>query len=127
IADGATNVIPPVVRLEGTLRAMNEAWRREAHALIRRVVEGTAEANGAHAEVDIHVGYPALVNDLVASALVDRAAREYVGDEEVVALDPWYAAEDFAYYLERVPGAFYMLGVRNEAEGITSAVHTPRF
>lgn len=127
VADGATNVIPPVVKLEGTLRAMNEAWRREAHDLIRRVVAGTAAAFGAQADVDIRIGYPALVNDAEASALVDRAAREYIGDPDVVALDPWYAAEDFAFYLEHVPGAFYMLGVRNEADGITHAVHTPRF
>ena len=127
IADGATNVVPPVVRLEGTLRAMNETWRREAHEIIRRVVENSAATFGAGVEIEIRVGYPALVNTPAAAALVEQAAAEYVGEQDVVALDPWYAAEDFAYYLERVPGAFYMLGVRNEAKGITSAVHTPRF
>ena len=50
-----------------------------------------------------------------------------MGEENVVELDLWMAAEDFAFYTHEVPGCFYRLGTRNEAKGITSGVHTPTF
>ena len=126
-ADGATNVIPNEVRLVGTLRSMDEDWRDAAHGLIRRTVEKTAEAFGATADTEILVGYPALVNDEAATALVRETAVEYVGAERVLDLPMWYASEDFAWYTQQLPGAFYVLGVGNEAAGITHGLHTPRF
>lgn len=126
-AAGATNVLPAEVRLEGTFRAMDEAWRFRAHDLIRRTAEGAAAALGASCEVDVRVGYPALVNDARLAARVRRAAAAYVGANRVVDLPPWFASEDFAYYAQIRPAVFYVLGVRNEAAGITHGLHTPRF
>ena len=125
-ADGATNVIPDEVRLVGTFRSMDEDWRFEAHGHISRIAAHTAEAFGATAETEIRVGYPALVNDDDAAAAVRAAAVAYVGEEHVVDLPPWYASEDFASYTQRTPGAFYLLGVGNEAAGLTHGLHTPR-
>jgi hippurate hydrolase len=125
-AEGATNVIPEEVRLDGTFRSMDEDWRFEAHDLIRRTAEKTAEALGVTCEVRIVVGYPVLRNDEAAAALVRQTAVDYVGDERVVDLPMWYASEDFAFYTEQVPGAFSVLGVGNEAEGITHGLHTPK-
>ena len=125
-ADGATNVVPDEVRLEGTFRSMDEGWRFEAHDHIRRTAAKTAEAFGATAETEVRVGYPALVNDAAAAAAVRAAAVEYVGEGRVVDLPMWYASEDFAWYTQRLPGAFYVLGVGNEAAGITHGLHTPR-
>ncbi len=127
IADGATNIIPETARLEGTFRAMDEGWRFRAHDLIRRTAEHTARAHGAEAEVEVKVGYPALYNDPDAAALAREAACQYVGEANTVDLDLWFASEDFAYFLREVPGAFYLLGVGNEARGITHYLHTPRF
>jgi len=127
IGNGATNVLPEAVRLEGTFRAMDEAWRIRAHALIEQVVYRTAEAFGATAELDIRVGYPALRNNEQQAARVKDVAAAYLGPEHVIDLDPWFASEDFAYYLQEVPGCFYRLGTGNAAKGITSGVHTPTF
>ena len=127
IADGATNVIPETARMEGTFRAMEEDWRFHAHELIRRVAKHTAEAFGAEAEVEIVVGYPALYNHEAPTELVRRAAEAYVGAENVIELDMWFASEDFAWYLREAPGSFYRIGTGNEAEGITHGLHTPRF
>jgi len=127
IAEGATNVVPDEVRLVGTFRAMDEAWRFRAHELIRRTAEHTAQAFGATCEVEILVGYPALTNDAEAAAFVRGAAVDYVGAGRVVDLPMWYASEDFSWYTQRMPGAFYVLGVGNEAAGITHGLHTPRF
>ena len=126
IAEGATNVIPDEVRLDGTFRSMDEDWRFRAHDLIRRTAEKTAEALGVTCDVRIVVGYPVLRNDEAAAALVRQTAVEYVGAERVVDLPMWYASEDFAFYTEQVPGAFSVLGVGNEAEGITHGLHTPK-
>lgn len=127
IADGATNVIPAEARMEGTFRAMDEDWRRRGHTLIRRTVQHTAEAYGATADVEIAEGYPALYNHEASTELVQAAAEAYVGASNTVELGPWFAGEDFAYFLQKCPGTFYTLGVRNEAEGITHPLHTSRF
>ena len=127
IADGATNVIPDTVRLEGTFRAMDEDWRFRAHDLIHRIAEHTAAAFDAEIEIDLRVGYPALYNHPDETAFVREAAVEYVGADRVVDLDMWFASEDFAYFLREVPGTFYRLGTRNEAAGIIHGLHTPRF
>lgn len=127
IAEGATNIIPSEVQLIGTFRAMDEAWRFAAHDLIRRTCEQTAAAFGATCEVRIDVGYPALSNDPETADIVRAAAVDYVGEKHVVDLPQWHASEDFAWYTQQIPGAFYVLGVGNEAEGITHGLHTPRF
>ncbi|NNF59194.1 MAG: amidohydrolase [Rhodothermaceae bacterium] len=127
IAEGATNIIPNEVQLVGTFRAMDEAWRFRAHDLIRQTATHTAEAFGATCKTEILVGYPALTNDEETAAFVRRAAVEYVGEERVIDLPMWYASEDFAWYTQQIPGTFYVLGVGNEAAGITHGLHTPRF
>jgi amidohydrolase len=126
-ANGATNVIPEEVRIEGTFRAMDETWRFRAHDLIRRTAEGTAAAFGATCEVEIAVGYPALANDEALAARVREAAVAYVGADRVVDLPLWFASEDFAYYTRERPSCFYVLGSGNEAAGVTHGLHTPRF
>jgi amidohydrolase len=127
IADGATNIIPESVRMEGTFRAMEETWRFRAHDLIRRTVQHTAEAFGATADITIEVGYPALYNDPEQTEVVRSAAHEYVGVENTVELEQWFASEDFAWYLREMPGSFYRIGTGNEAGGIAHGLHTPRF
>ena len=127
IADGAGNVIPDEVRIDGTFRAMDDEWRFAAHDLIRRTAEHAAAALGATCEVDIRVGYPALVNDEHLTAKVRAAALDYVGADSVIDLPMWYASEDFAWYTQRMPGAFYVLGAGDAAAGITAGLHTPRF
>ncbi len=127
IADGATNVLPDLARLEGTFRAMDEDWREKGRNLIRRTAEHAAQALGATAEVDFTIGYPALFNHEEPSQCVRSAAKDFVGEERTLDLDQWYAAEDFAFFVEECPGAFYRLGTGNKSEGITHGLHTPRF
>jgi len=127
IANGATNVIPDQVYLEGTFRTLNESWRNEAHVRMKKMAEEIAHAMGGACEFEIHKGYPFLYNDEKLTAANRALAVEYLGSENVIDLDIWMAAEDFAYYSQVVPSCFYRLGTRNEARGITSSVHTPTF
>ncbi len=126
-ANGATNVIPNEVKLEGTFRTMDEAWRAEAHIRMKKMAEGIAESLGGSCEFEIRKGYPFLVNEEKLTAQAKQFAQEYLGKENVLDLDIWMAAEDFAYYSQVTDACFYRLGTRNEAKGITSSVHTPTF
>ena len=126
-AKGATNVIPNEVKIEGTFRTMNEEWRREAHKKIKKLAEGLCESMGGSCDIDIKNGYPYLKNDPELTGVARSAAEAYLGTDNVVDLDLWMGAEDFAYYSQEVPACFYRLGTRNEERGITSGVHTPTF
>jgi amidohydrolase len=126
-ANGATNVIPNEVKLEGTFRTMDEAWRAEAHIRMKKMAEGIAESMGGRCEFEIRIGYPFLVNEEKLTAQAKQYAEEYLGKENVLDLDIWMAAEDFAYYSQVADACFYRLGTRNEAKGIISSVHTPTF
>jgi amidohydrolase len=127
IANGATNVIPNEVYLEGTFRAMDEAWRADAHIKMKKLAEGIAESMGGTCEFDVRKGYPFLINEPVLTASVREFAEDYLGKENVLDLDIWMAAEDFAYFSQAADACFYRLGTRNESRGITSSVHTPTF
>lgn len=127
IANGATNVIPNEVYLEGTFRTMDEKWRTEAHIKMKKLAEGIAESMGGSCEFNIMKGYPFLVNEEKLTAATRASAEEYLGKENVLDLDIWMAAEDFAYYSQVADSCFYRLGTRNESRGITSSVHTPTF
>lgn len=127
IAEGATNVIPNEVKIEGTFRTLNEDWRAEAKMKMKKLAEGIAESMGGSCDFYILDGYPFLYNDEKLTARSRKSAEEYMGAENVVDLDIWMAAEDFAYYSQQIDACFYRLGVRNEQKGIVSNVHTPTF
>ena len=124
---GATNVIPDKVRIEGTFRTMNEEWRYEAHKHIKRIAEQTAMAMGGTCEVDIHIGYPCLINHAKETEYVYQGMVDYLGADNVVELPIRLTAEDFSYYSQVSDACFYRLGTGNPAKGITSPVHTPTF
>ncbi len=122
-----TNVIPSEVKLMGTLRCLNEDWRREAQELIKRHVAHICEAMGAIGEIFIDNGYPTVLND---ESLTDNAwnhLKALMPEGKVEETEMRMGAEDFGYYAQQIPGCFFRLGVRNEAKGIVSGVHTPTF
>ncbi|MGM1430527.1 M20 metallopeptidase family protein [Sphingobacterium lactis] len=127
IGNGATNVIPDEVYLEGTFRTFDEKWRAEAHEKMTKMAVGIAESMGATCDFQVAKGYPFLINEPQITAASRRYAEEYLGAENVVELDLWPAAEDFAYYSQETNACFYRLGTGNVEKGITSAVHTPTF
>ena len=127
IGMGATNVIPNEVLLEGTFRTMDEKWRSEAHEKMKKMAEMMAESMGGKCEFNIVRGYPFLVNEPELTEFCKKNAIDYLGENNVVDLDIWMAAEDFAYFSQEKSACFYRLGTRNESKGITSSVHTPTF
>lgn len=124
---GATNVIPNEVKIQGTFRTLNEEWRAKAHKKMLQIAHGIVEGMGGELDFEIKKGYPFLKNDPELTKRATTAAKDYLGEENVVDLDLWMAAEDFAYYSQEIDGCFYRLGTRNEERGIVSGVHTPTF
>lgn len=122
-----TNVIPGEVKLIGTFRAMNEAWRFKAHDLIRNICEHIAGISGSEILVHIDVGYPFLKNDDQLTERARRNAVMYAGDHNITETEMRMGAEDFAFYSHKIPACFFRLGVMNKKKNIIAGVHTPHF
>ncbi|MCF8226074.1 MAG: amidohydrolase [Bacteroidales bacterium] len=127
IADGAVNVIPDEVRIEGTFRTMHETWRKQAHTLIEQVASGIASGMGGKVDVEIRHGYPVLIND----RSVTRSARSYaaslIGEENIVDMDIRMTAEDFAWFSAHYPSMMYRIGVKAPGAAKMIPLHTSRF
>lgn len=123
----APNVIPEQVVLEGTLRTTQPDVRELVHAEVRRLARGVAATYGLEVTVDIEHGPPPLINHPEATLWAREAVLELLGAE---ALRPYgtinLAGEDFACYLERIPGAFLRIGARDPNREWWPA-HSPRF
>lgn len=122
-----TNVIPSEVKMMGTFRAMDEAWRFQAHELIRKQAIELVHSMGAEIDLHIDVGYPTVYNNETLNTLARKQAASFMGESNVLETELRMGAEDFGYYSQVIPGCFFRLGVMNKEKGITSGVHTPTF
>lgn len=128
IANGATNIIPNEVKLEGTFRTFDEKWRKEAHLRMTELAVQLVRSMGGEVDFNIEVGYPVLHNHEALTALAKKLAQEFLGAENVVDLDLRMTAEDFAYYGHHMPACFYRLGTASPLDESKSfAVHNSRF
>ena len=127
IANGATNVIPDVVYLEGTFRSFDETWRNDAHARMKKMAEGIAVSMGGSCSFNIVRGYPFLENEEKLTEHVISFAKGYLGEENVIGLDNLMYGEDFSYYSQVANSCFYFLGTGNKEKGICSSLHTSTF
>jgi amidohydrolase len=122
------NILAEDVTMEGTLRALDESVRADLKTRMERTVRGIGEANGLPAVLRfVGEGNPATLNDPAATRAALPALRRVFGDAGVVEVPPQMGAEDFAHFAKRVPAAYFKLGVRNEARGITAMIHTEDF
>ena len=123
----AFNIIPDEVELLGTVRSLTTQVQGELKKRIEEVARGVAQSFGMDYRYDFEYGYPMLINDPEMSKLVARACSRGIGKENVVVVKPAMGGEDFSYYLEKVPGAFFRLGNRNEAKGTIYPYHSSLF
>jgi amidohydrolase len=120
----AHNIIPEEVVLTGTVRTFDASIQALAERRLWEIAEETARAFGASSSFEYTLGYPAVVND---AAMVDFAAgvaRRVLGEDCLQPFDPIMGGEDFAYYLQKVPGAFLFLGA---GDGRPFPHHHPAF
>jgi len=126
-AGTASNVIPERATIGGTLRATDPVTRALLADELRRVAQGIALAHDLTAEVSIELGPPPIVNPEQQALWARHAATSVLSADAVVPLGITnMGGEDFAYYMERIPGAFLRIGAR-EPGGEPTPAHTPRF
>jgi hippurate hydrolase len=125
----APNVIPDTVELRGTIRTLTEAMRAKVETLFKQGVENTVAAQGATAEIEYQRAYPATVNSATEAAFASEVVTRLLGEKALLRNEPsWTASEDFAYMLQRRPGAYAFFGQRtddNVASGMP--LHNPRY
>ena len=126
-AGKAFNVIPDYAELGGTVRTFNARNRDMLERRIGEMATGIAQAMGATLDYVYTRGYPATVNDPEMAELVREEAAKVVGEEGVHTPPLMMGAEDFSYFLEEVPGAYWFVGSTNEERGLVWGHHHPRF
>lgn len=126
-AGNAFNIIADTAVLEGTVRAMNSEVRKQIEAEIRDMLEGVKVADRIAYTLDYTHGYPVLVNHKEEAELIEKIVKETVSQDAFVEKDIVLGAEDFAYYLEQRPGAYFYVGASNERVETQYPHHHPRF
>jgi hippurate hydrolase len=123
-AGSAFNVIPETARLGGTVRTLNEDLRRRMPERIEQIARGVAGGMRGDAELGYSFSYPVTMNDEGAARLAHGVIRDLLGEGNTLELaNPSMGGEDFAFFLEKMPGAFIWLGVGQDV----SYLHTPTF
>ncbi len=123
IANGAINIIPDSVHVEGTFRSFDESWRDRAHGIIKNMASSIVSGLGCSCEVDIRKGYPSLYNNEKLTDAIHSFMKEYAGPQNVLEADIWMASDDFAYYSQQVDACYYMLGTGFE-DKTNGSLHT---
>jgi len=126
-AGTAFNVIPDRVEMRGTVRAFAAGVRQRTLRRIEEIAGGTAGALRTRATVAVRVGCPPVVNDPAVTEVVRRVAAEVVGADRVTEMTPTTGSDDVAYFLERAPGCYFVVGSSNRARGLDGPHHSGRF
>jgi amidohydrolase len=124
---GSYNIIADRVHIKGTVRSGSGRVRAMAHERLKEVVTGVARLHRGEATLDIIRGEPPVENDPDMVALVENTAKRAFGEESVLRLPGWAAADDFGFYSEKRPSVYFRLGVRNESKGAAYPLHHPKF
>ncbi|MER1984277.1 MAG: amidohydrolase [Solibacillus sp.] len=113
VADNPFNVIAENVRIKGTVRTFNEGVRQQIKEEIENLLHATTHGMNADYTYTYIDGYPPVINHAEDTRFVASIASEVPGVEEVVTCDPFMIAEDFSYYLQHVPGTFFITGAKD--------------
>jgi amidohydrolase len=128
-AGTAFNIIPETVEMQGTMRAFTHVHREKLVRRIGEVASGIALAMGGTCAVEIFDGCPPCINDPAMTEVVRKAAIEAVGEKDVDESEEVMTtgSDDMAYFLNAVPGCYFIVGAHNEEKGAKYPHHHPRF
>jgi len=124
----ARNIICDRVTLKCTARSLSKEVARKIPVLLKTIISGVTKSAGASFEFSYSPGYPVLTNDPQATDLARETIANMFGRQAIFEIKkPLMGAEDFAYYLEKVPGTFLRLGIRNPKKNAIYPWHHPKF
>ena len=127
VAGTKGNIIPTEAKMEGTIRTLNPEVRSLIHADLKRLATSIAEAFGAEAKVELNLGGPPVVCTDMLVDTVAEVGRTLLGKERVIELkEPSMGSEDFAFYLEQIPGVFFRIGTQTADANSKLALHSPK-
>ncbi|WDV47230.1 amidohydrolase [Clostridiaceae bacterium M8S5] len=127
-AGTAHNVIADRVELGGTVRTLTNEMREQMPMWIEDILKGITVANGGTYEFEYIPYYPPVINNDEVLDIVKKAGEAILGEGKVVELiKPTMGGEDFSYFQQKVPGAFFVVGTYNEEKGIVNPLHNPKF
>jgi amidohydrolase len=126
-AGNAFNIIADSAEIEGTVRALSPEVRKKIEDEIRAILEGIKEADHINYTLDYLNGYPVLVNHKEEATLIESIVKKTMSPDSFVEKTISLGAEDFAYYLEVSPGAYFHVGARNERQETQFPHHHPQF
>ncbi len=121
------NIIAESVRLIGTIRTFNNELRKQMKQRLEEVLNNITSAFGASYEINFHPLYPPTLNNEKMANLVKEAARPVVGSDNIVEDEMTMGAEDMSYFLEKVPGCYFLIGSANKEKGLDKPHHSPYF
>jgi amidohydrolase len=123
----AFNIICHTVEMKGTVRCLDDKVRKGMPERLERIIRGVTSAMRAEYKLDYVFNYPSIVNDPVMNSHVVEAAQETVGAKNLMSPEPMMGSEDMAFFMEKVPGCYFMIGSKNEKKGFSYPHHHPRF
>lgn len=124
----AMNVIPDEVKLTGSLRTFSSATEALVTRHLQQLAEGLGRAAGATIDVQVKPELPPVLNDPAATAYFEKVAEQMLGAEKVHRLPtPEFVSEDFSYFLQKVPGTFFFLGMNEGKPGSCPSLHHPAY
>lgn len=121
----AQNVIPSVATLSGTIRTFNQAQRERVEKYFNEIIDYVTKSYGATFELDYHKGYPAISNTEKEVEIVREALE--INGLKIIDIPPVMASEDFAYYVQKVPGVYFFTGSASDNPNTHFPHHHPRF
>lgn len=121
------NVIADTVKMRGTVRTFDEEVRSQIEKDIKLLLETTCTGAYASFSYEYFRGYPPVVNHKQETEFVAEIARNIQGVENVITCPPFMIGEDFAYYMQHVPGTFFFTGAKNPTWEIAYPHHHARF
>jgi amidohydrolase len=122
----ALNIIPSRCEMSGTVRALSDEVRAKVLRHVEQIATGIATTFGAVAEVSVREAYPSVYNDPAACDFIAGIVRDTLGPDRLVEHGPTMGGEDFAYYLQKVPGAMIRLGIDVPGQSAVM-LHQPQF
>lgn len=126
-AGDAFNVIPTTAKITGTVRTFDAEVQEAMIKHMHSIVATTCENAGATFKFQYDKGYPAVINHQAETDLLVKNAALIIGEDNVKEVPPSMAAEDYAYYLQKVPGTYFFTGAGNKEAGITHPHHHEKF
>jgi len=132
VAESSVTIIPQTVQMSGGIRLSDSSYRPQINQLIQQIAEDTAKSYGVTAQVEIFSRYDATVNHPQAADRYRNVLKTTLGDNfnQTELMMPLMASEDFSYYLKEVPGAFALIGMKEEIDGqnqFSAPCHNPHY